>query len=110
MKKVKATTVYKVTSFINDDVELFNTKNEVEEYIDSELRFANVHERTNPYTEDDFAVREIFGFIHNGFEFSKEDDGYFRVFNLKKDKYFNLHFQTIDDAIDFVKKFSLIKK
>ena len=47
---------YKVRSEINDDIEYFNTKKEVDEYIKSELKLANVYEKRSPYTEDDFII------------------------------------------------------
>lgn len=95
-------TIYKVTSFINDDVELFNTKNDVEDYIDSELTFANVHEKTNPYTKDDFSVREIFGHIFKGFELSKMTDGYVELFNIKTDRVLNIKFQNEELAKEYI--------
>jgi len=50
---------YKVTSEINDDVEYFNTKKEVDSYINSELKLANVYEKRSPYTKDDFNITTL---------------------------------------------------
>tara|TARA_R110000787_G_C13082600_1_gene410314 strand:+ start:59 stop:232 length:174 start_codon:yes stop_codon:yes gene_type:complete len=50
---------YKVKSQINDDIEYFNLKKEVKEYINSELKWANVHEKRSPYTVDDFIITDL---------------------------------------------------
>ena len=50
---------YKVKSQINDDVEYFNLKKEVKQYIKSELKWANVNEKQSPYTVDDFIITDL---------------------------------------------------
>ena len=50
---------YKVKSQINDDIEYFNSKKEVKEYIKSELKWANVNEKQSPYTVDDFIITDL---------------------------------------------------
>jgi hypothetical protein len=51
---------YKVTNEGNDDVELFDTMEEVNDYIQSELDFMNVTEKIRPYTKDDFNISDKF--------------------------------------------------
>ena len=50
---------YQVTSLINTDIDIVNTLEEVNELITTELEFANVYEKKQPWTEDDFFVCEI---------------------------------------------------
>tara|TARA_R110000737_G_scaffold71029_2_gene99508 strand:+ start:741 stop:917 length:177 start_codon:yes stop_codon:yes gene_type:complete len=47
---------YKVKSEITNNIEYFNTITEVNEYIKSELKWANVYETQSPYTADDFII------------------------------------------------------
>ncbi len=49
---------YKVTNEGNDDIEYFDTMEEVNDYIQSELDFMNVTEKISPYTKDDFNITD----------------------------------------------------
>ncbi|MDA7514183.1 hypothetical protein N8508_00180 [bacterium] len=100
--KTEAKVIYRVSSSMNDDVELFDLKNDVDEYIDNELRFQNIHEVADPYTDDDFSVREFYGHIFKGFELSKMTDGYVELFNIKTDRVLNIKFQTEEFAKEYI--------
>lgn len=47
---------FQVTNTIDNTTEIFNTDEEVYDYIKSELDYYNVYELKEPYTEDDFII------------------------------------------------------
>jgi len=49
---------YKVTNNIDGTTEYCQSKEEVAEFIQSELTWWNQYEHINPYTEDEFEVEE----------------------------------------------------
>ena len=50
---------YLVSSEVNSDEILLDTMNEVNEYIEQELKSANLYETKEPYTTDDFNILEV---------------------------------------------------
>ena len=50
---------YTVTNEANSDIEVFDTLEAANEYINAELVLINIHEKQSPYTAEDFYINRL---------------------------------------------------